>query len=355
MNRGGSLGVIEKGEIVLKRSVAVGDGLGIWNRDNVTGAVVQEIIRDGRKIESAGAGEKVNLGIGAKDGSRIFLTSSPRIKTAPDFSIRREPIRITQRRPVQVILPRIVKQRAPLLQRFMARAYSLEEARQIARSEADIVFYDIFASDFPEPGEWKERTVLGAYLPRIMNDAELSRAIAALVRKKPGAILTGNIGLLTRRVLFNQPVYLDYSLNIFNDIDSLFCRKYDVIPILSPELSMVELTGFRDRQAVIFCHGDVVLVNTKIEIKDDRLRDEKGFVFPVRKEDSYWQILNSRPFGMFNDIRKMRTIGFNQFYIDQKGESANEVLLYRDMLKQPLQDRRMRKGYTAGHIYKGVE
>jgi len=125
--------------------------------------------------------------------------------------------------------------------------------------------------------------------------------------------------------------------------------------VLSPELSLVELTGFKDREVVIFCHGDIPLVNTKIEIKDNEFVDEKGYVFPVRKENSYWQILNSRPFGMFSDIKKLRTIGFNQFYIDQKDESAYFVLLYRNMLKQAVPDRRVRKGYTAGHIYKGVE
>ena len=57
---------------------------------------------------------------------------------------------------------------------------------------------------------------------------------------------------------------------------------------------------------------------------------------------------------MFNDIRKLRTIGFNQFYIDQQDESAYFVLLYRNMLKQEVHDRQLRKGYTAGHIYKGV-
>jgi len=57
---------------------------------------------------------------------------------------------------------------------------------------------------------------------------------------------------------------------------------------------------------------------------------------------------------MFNDIRKLRTIGFNQFFIDQQGESARFILLYRNMLKQVVQDRRLRKGYTAGHLYKGV-
>jgi collagenase-like PrtC family protease len=355
MNRGAPLGVIEAGEIRLKRPVAVGDGLGIWSKDTVTGAIVQEIRQDGRVLDSAAAGEKVNLGIGAKDGARIYLTSSTRIKIEPDFKIKGSPLKIAARRPVQVILPRIIKQRAPLLQRFLAKAYSMGEAQEIAKAEADIVFYNILAPDFPDPGKWQERTTLGAYIPRILNDAELNRTIALLSRKKPGAILTGNIGLLTRRTVFDVPVYLDYSLNIFNDIDALFCRKYNVIPILSPELSMLELTGFKDREVVIFCHGDIVLVNTKLEIRQDKLVDEKDFAFPVRKEDNYWQVLNSRPFGMFNDIRKLRTIGFNQFYIDQQDEGAYFVLLYRNMIKQTVPDRRLRKGYTAGHIYKGVE
>jgi len=354
MNRGAFLGVIEKGEIVLKRKVAVGDGLGIWNIDNITGAVVQQIMKEGQAVASASAGDRVNLGIGAKDGVQIYLTSSPSIKIAPDFEPKRTPIKTNSRRAVRVIMPKLVKQKAPLLQRFMARAYSVAEAKEIANAGADIVFYNIFAPDFPDPGQWQERATLGAYLPRIMNDADMSRAQAIIGRKKPGAILTGNIGFLSRRSLADGPVYLDYSLNIFNDLDALFCREQKVVPILSPELSMVELTGFKDREAVIFCHGDVVLVNTSLEIKEDKLRDEKGLVFPVRKEENYWQILNSLPFGMFNDIRKLRTIGFNQFYIDQKGQSAHFVLLYRNMIKEVVQDRHLRKGYTAGHIYKGV-
>ena len=355
MNRGAPLGIIENGEIVLQRPVATGSGLGIWNRGNITGAIVQEITREGKKVTSAAAGERVNLNIGARDGSRIYITSSPEIKIKPDFKTKRIPLKSSPRHRVQVILPRTMKRRAPIMQRFMAKAYSLAEAREIAKSEADIVFYDIFAPDFPRPEEWKERAIIGAYLPRIMNDMELNRAIALLGRLKPGAVLTGKLGFLARRVIFNIPVYLDYALNIFNDIDVAYFRSFNAIPILSPELSLGELTGFKDRETVIFCHGDIVLVNTKIKINDEKLVDEKGSIFPVRKEASYWQVLNSRPFGMFNDIRKLRTIGFNQFFIDQQDESAYFVLLYRNMLKEAVVNRRLRKGYTAGHLYKGVE
>jgi collagenase-like PrtC family protease len=355
MNRGAYLGIIDKGEIDLKKAIYSGDGVGIWNKNNVTGATIQEITINGNKVNSAKAGEKAIIGIGAKDGSKIYLTSSTKIKIEPDFVSTKNPIKTIPRRPMQVILPKINKKRAPLLQRFMAKAYSLNEARDIAKSEADIVFYNIFAPDFPETNEWHERTTLGAYIPRIMNDLELNQAITLLSRKKPGAIMTGNSGLLTRSSVFNVPVYLDYSLNVFNDIDAEYYSKFKAIPMLSPELSLVELTGFKNREVVIYCHGDIPLVNTKIELKTDKLVDDKGFEFRIRKEGTYWQILNSRPFGMFNDIKKLRTIGFNQFFIDQEGHSAEFVLLYRNILKEPIQDRRLRKGYTAGHIYKGVD
>jgi collagenase-like PrtC family protease len=355
MNRGAYLGEIKNGEIELKRATSVGDGLGIWHGNNITGAVAQKIIHEGCEIRSAHAGEKVNLGIGAKDGSRVFLTSSMNIKIEPDFILKKVPIKTPIRKGIKTVLPKVIKQRAPLLQRFMAKVYSLNEAKDVAKSEADIVFLDIFTPNFPELGEWKERTVMGAYIPRILNDMELGRAIALLGRKKPGAIMTGNLGFLARRASFNVPVYLDYSMNIFNDLDANYFRAFNAIPILSPELSLVELTGFKDREVVIFCHGDIPLVNTKIELKIDKLVDEKGYEFKIRKESSYLQILNSRPFGMFNDIKKLRTIGFNQFFIDQQGKSAEYVLLYRNILKEPIQDRRLRKGYTAGHIYKGVQ
>ena len=92
MNRGAPLGMIEEGQITLQRPVAVGDGLGIWNKNVVTGAIVQEIGKGGVKVEAATAGETVNLNVGAKDGARVYLTSSPRIIVEPDFKITRPPV-----------------------------------------------------------------------------------------------------------------------------------------------------------------------------------------------------------------------------------------------------------------------
>ena len=81
---------------------------------------------------------------------------------------------------------------------------------------------------------------------------------------------------------------------------------------------------------------------------------KRGHPFKVRKENRYWQILNSRPFGMFNDIRKLHSAGFKQFFIDKEGEGAFYVALYKNILEHEVQDRKLRKGYTAGHLYRPV-
>jgi hypothetical protein len=255
---------------------------------------------------------------------------------------------------VKVTLPKAVHHKSPV-PLMASRVYSVSEAVETARAGADIVFYNIFSPDFPAAGEWKEKALLGAYIPRILTDAELTLALSLLKRKTPQAILTGNLGYLAHALEFKLPVYLDYNLNIFNDVDVLYFKRYSAVPIVSPELSLAELGEFKDRNVVILCHGDINLLSTRIEIKTPRLQDEKGFAFPVRKEGGYWQVLNSRPFGMFNDVRKLRTIGLNQLFIDQEGKNAQAVALYRSLLEKSVPDRRLRKGYTAGHIYKPVE
>jgi collagenase-like PrtC family protease len=357
MNRGAFLGDIEGKEILLQHRVMVGDGVGIWGKENVTGAVIREITLEGRSVNEADTGRKVALGIDAKEGSRIYLTSSSDIKIEPDFSLQRTPLLSPKRIAIKPVLPQTRPVKAPSL-KLLARVYSLSEAKEASRAGADLVFYNIFSPDFPELKDWSEKAVLGAYIPRILNDNELVRALAFLMRKKPAAVLTGNLGILAHRKEFSASIYLDYSMNIFNDIDILFFKKWDAVPVLSPELSLADLTGTKDRNCVIFCHGDIVLVNTKIELKTNKLVDEKGLSFPVRKEGSYWQILNSLPFGVFNDIRKLRTIGFNQFFIDREDQAARFVSLYRTILEQGAtagSDRRLRKGYTAGHLYRGVD
>ncbi len=107
MNRGAFLGVIEDGEIAVRRAVMIGDGVGVWGGKNVSGAVIKDMSRSGEKVSSAAAGERVSLGIEARDGDRIYLTSSREIGIAPDFAVRRPPVTPSKRPAAKATLPQI--------------------------------------------------------------------------------------------------------------------------------------------------------------------------------------------------------------------------------------------------------
>lgn len=353
MNRGAFLGVVQDGQVALKRPVSVGDGVGIWGRKAVTGAIVRRVLVDGKQVMSADAGQRANLSIEAKDGDRIYLTSSKQIHLGPDFVVRRRPVEAVRRKPVSVKLPRFSPHPCGP-HRFLVKAYTLTELEESARAGADVVFYDIFADDFPAGEEWVGKSLLGAFLPRIVSDTVLGRAMQRLTEKHPQAVLAGNLGFLAFRERFPGHVYLDYSLNTFNEVDLEFFRRFRAVPVLSPELSLMELEALRSKDVVVLCHGDIVVMNTKIEIGAGELVDERGYGFPVRREDGYWQVLNSRPLGLFNDIRRLVTMGFGSFLIDKAGEGPRWVKVYREMLKHEVPDRRFRRGYTSGHFYRRV-
>ena len=355
LNRGAFLGRVEKGLIHLQKGLKVGDGIGIWIGSQVNGAIVREIIINGQSVGKAEAGDYVDINLNLPDNASIYLTSSTDIKIEPDYTISRLPIKRKERTRPCAVLPVIRRDKSPAPLVMFARAYSLKEAKEIAGAGADTVFYDLFAPDFPDSGQWQEESQIGAYIPRIISDSELGLAKDLLKQKSPAAVLLGNPGFLLWRSEFDIPFYLDYSINAFNDLDILFYRKYDAVPVLSPELSLKEMINLKSRDVVIFCHGNLVMVNTLIELREKSLTDEKGYKFPVRKEGRYWKILNSRPFGMFNDIRKLRTAGFGKFFIDQEGRSAHLISLYRDILQHEIPDRRLRKGYTSGHLYRPVD
>jgi len=355
MNRGAFLGEVKNGQLILQRPIAAGDGIGIWQGDSVTGNIIKTLSVNGKQASAAAAGDTVDFGIELAEGTRVYLTSARNIKIEPDFKIEREPVEKPISQPVKYTLPAITPSNHKSLE-LLVKTYSLAEARQTAQAGANTVFLNIFSAEFPSRTDWHEPAKLGAYLPRIMDEGQLNSVLGILQRTEPEAILTGNSGFLVHRKEFKSvTAYADYSFNIFNDFDIQFLYRYNVIPIVSPELSLIEMTALKNRDAVIFCHGDVVLVNSCIDPGADRLTDEKGANFRVRKESSYWQILNSRPFGLFNDIRKLQEAGFNRFYFDRQDRGAETIKLYRAILEYGFTDRKMSKGFTSGHMYKPVD
>jgi hypothetical protein len=344
---------LKEGKLALKRDLQVGDGVGVLSGNIISGAVVREITVDGKKVKKASAGDTVDIGLAAKDSDRVYLTSSERIKVHPDFTVERPALKAQPRKAVKVVLPEI-KPGKPGPAKLLAKVYSLKEAMEVSQAGADIVFYNIFAADFPESQEWPGPALLGAYLPRILNDDDLEKVLELLMRKRPGAILSGNPGILALAGRPDIPVYLDYDINAFNDIDIDFWGKLGAATVISTELSLSEMGGLANKNVAVLVHGDVALVNTLINPGAAELMDARGETFRVRREGDYWQILNSRPFGVFDDIRQLVKLGFRQFFIDIEGKGAAFVALYKKVLAGGSTGRRQRRGYTSGHLYKPV-
>ncbi|MGB7002337.1 MAG: peptidase U32 family protein [Halobacteriota archaeon] len=340
-NRGLFLGLIEEDNMItLQEDLAVRDGVSIWTKNEIDGAVIKRLEKDGCSVDSASTGDRIKLFIRVDTGDRIYKTSSRKktqyapVKPKPKIDT---PVRSKQ----QLQMPYIKKTESDGLE-ILAKVYTKEDALGASRAGADYVFYSVFAHDFHDAGAFP-------YIPRILSDTNAKYAISMV--KDSEAVLLGNCGLLS--ALSKPRIYLDYSANVFNDIDMAFVNG--AVPIISLELNCDELQEFKNKNFAVLVHGRPVLMTTKYPLKVRSLKDERGFVFPVRKEFNYTQILNSLPIGIFNDITMLRDSGIMKFFLDLTDGKAEKIIrMYRYILDgKPVKKSVLRK-HTRGHFNRGV-
>jgi len=340
-NRGLFLGLIEEDNMItLQEDLAVRDGVSIWTKNGIDGAVIKRLEKDGCSVDSASTGDRIKLFIRVDTGDRIYKTSSRKktqyapVKPKPKIDT---PVRSKQ----QLQIPYIDKTESDGLE-ILAKVYSKEDAMGASRAGADYVFYSVFARDFQDADALP-------YIPRILSDSNAKYAISMV--KDSEAVLLGNCGLLS--ALSKPRIYLDYSANVFNDIDMAFVTG--AVPIISLELNCEELQEFKNKNFAVLVHGRPVLMTTKYPLKVRALKDERGFVFPVRKEFNYTQILNSLPIGIFNDVTRLRDSGINKFFIDLTDGKVEKIIrMYRYILDgKPVKKSVLRK-HTRGHFNRGV-
>lgn len=341
--RGLFLGTLEKDNLILlQEDLSLGDGLGIWFQDRVDGAVLRKMDKDGKPITEAKAGDKVKIYIRAPVGTKIYQTSSVKESEKISFE-KRKPITIIPRKVKELILPEI-KPIKSNQEELLVKVYSKTDAETALKNGADKVFYNLFAEDF-DPR-------FGAFIPRILTDAEIEKAVELVKKFKVKDLLIGDFGVYAK--LKNKKdlnLYLDYSANVFNDYDLDFFENS--VPIISPELSFSEVTEFKNKNFAVLSHGRIVLMNTKYQKLPKQLKDEKNYTFPVRKEHSYYQILNSLELGLFDEILKLKSVGTNRFFLDLDNQVAEKVKLYRDLMENK-KIQIQKSGHTKGHFEKSV-
>ena len=204
----------------------------------------------------------------------------------------------------------------------------------------DIKLFDDFSKRF------------SAYIPRILNNKDAQKAARLVEEYKVRNVLVGDLGVyVLLRNNKNLNLYLDYSNNIFNDLDLDYYSK--AMPIISPELSFNELKKFKNKKFVVLVQGNIVMMNTKYLDLPDKLKDEKRYVFSVRKEHDYFQILNSVELGLFDLVLQLKKVGINKYFLDLDHNVEKKLEIYKKILaNQKVEFHTF--SYTKGNWDKGV-
>ncbi len=356
MGRGIFLGVMQDNNLIeLEDDVSVGDGVGIWLKNKVDGALLRKIEKDGNEISFAKKGDKVKLFIRAPVGTKIYKTSTQKDVTQIEF-VKNEPIVVGDGEVSEFVLPEIkVSENAEDCE-LLVKVYSKKDVDKAVESGADKVFYNIFADDFNSDFDQDK---FGAYVPRILSDSDVDKVLDLIESNGVKGVLVGDLGAylaIKEKFSGEVKIYLDYNVNVFNDID---LQHYsNCVPVISPELSFNELSNFKNKDFVTLVHGRVVLMNTKYLGLPKNLRDEKKFDFSVRKEHDYYQILNGKELGLYSKVLKLKKNGICRFFLDLDSRFGSEVKKIVKTYRSILDGKDVEystKRLIKGHWDRGVE
>ncbi|MFA5176040.1 MAG: U32 family peptidase [Candidatus Nanoarchaeia archaeon] len=242
-----------------------------------------------------------------------------------------------------------IKEKNSSGKQLIVRVYNEKDAL-IAEKYADIIVLDLFNKDFENI---KIKKPLYALTPRIMFDSDLDNIVKRIKEISPDGLVAGNLGILNLNL--NLPIILDNNSNCFNDLQLNYYNKLGAKPIISQELKLRELEYFKNKDFIVFVHGKIRLMTLAHDLKEQIVKDEKGFNFNIKKIYNGVEVLNEKELGLFNQISYILKAGINQLYIDTE-ENLGEVLqIYRNILdNKPIKIARLKKRYVMGWSKQGT-
>jgi len=234
---------------------------------------------------------------------------------------------------------------------LLVRVYNKKDALLADKNGADIVYMDLFDKDFLETKRLVKKVY--AVTPRIMFDSDVEEIRKRIKEIKPEGILAGNLGVLGMKL--GIPIHLDYNCNCFNDYTLAYYKSLGAFPIISPELSIEEQSGFKDKGFASLVHGKIRLMTLAHQLDKKEITDEKKFKFKINKIKNGSEILNEKELGLFNKSRNLLKTGITSFFIDTEENTGEITRIYREIMDGKTPDvSGIRKNYVLGWSREGV-
>ncbi|MFA5141577.1 MAG: U32 family peptidase [Candidatus Woesearchaeota archaeon] len=351
MNRGIYAGQLKDGKVKLRIDLKLGDGIAYWLEKEIVNEKVTSICKEGCAVNEANVDDIVTINKPRfKESIPVYKTHS--IDLRADLGEEIKPIKsIFKKR--DIIIPNTKTQPIKDQPKLVVKVYNKKSAIEADKDGADIIYYDVYKEDCAEIKKALKHAKLFVSTPRILSDAQIDEIKKLIERIKPDGVLVGNKGLL--KALKGYEMHLDYSFNVYNDID-INCHKQ--LPIISPELNFAELENLQNKNVIVLVHGNLVLMTTKEPLKAPELVDAEGRHFNVRNAHNVNEILNCKQLGLFSKVQDLMKSGFRYFYLDitDSDDVGRFTRIYKKIIAgEKFDDEKIKKGFTTGHFNKGVE
>jgi putative protease len=190
---------------------------------------------------------------------------------------------------------------------------------------------------------------------------------------KPDGFLAANPGVFHHlHGLFSSiPMIIDYQFNVLNRLTLEYLLNFSQRATLSPELTLKEiadLSNFGRTECIV--HGNFPLMVSEHGILkglfpespgSDSLKDERGFVFPVRNDyHGRTYIMNSRDLCMLEYVPDLIKAGVDCLRVEARGYDPRTTekitRAYRRSIDKCIMKMKCQDfgEHTTGHYYRGV-
>jgi collagenase-like PrtC family protease len=266
---------------------------------------------------------------------------------------------MSSRKKVDFSLPSPKSSVSAAKRQLLVKVYSFSDAIAAAQSGADIIYLDIYHPDFLKAKKEIKKEYppckIYASTPRLMLDSDFEEIKALVKKNSPDGLLAGNVGILGLGLDHSLPIHLDYNHNIFNYLDLDYYHSKAAFPIISPELSLNELSRFPQKDFAVFVHGKVTLMTLRHSLPEITLTDERGGRFKIEKIHNGVRIINDKELGLLDKSLLLLSKGISSFYIDTDKDVSKVVSFYRSLLDDKKASSLSKKDYVLGWFFKGVE